>query len=121
MITGNDSKPTITDLDKNNILINIKNRVEESILYDYNNYSKMIYFGMFDDLQNSLDDIIFSELYTVTDIKYTDWCSNFTFSLSKLIITTMNSLYNCSKIIYFTETDLIEYIYEIIEFNINEI
>ena len=83
---SNDSMPAITEFDKNNILKNIKNRVEECILYDYNNYSNMIYFGEFEDLHNSLDDIIFSELNLSTDNKYIDWCSIFTFRLSKLII-----------------------------------
>jgi hypothetical protein len=121
MINNSNIIPIIKDTDKNIILQNIKIKLEETILDDFNNYTNIIYFGHLENLQNSLDDIIFSELNSITNNEYTDWCSKFTFSLSKSIIVTLNSLYKCSKISVFSDIDLTDYIYEIIEYNINEI
>jgi len=110
--------PQISPVSIKKILKSIRSVIKYSIVIDYDNYLNIIYHGLTEQLKNSLNDIIFSELNLVTSKKRCEWCSDYSYDLTNIVDITIRGLIDCSKINIFTEKELADYIYKIIKFNI---
>ena len=100
------------------ILKNIQSVINDIIIKDYDNYLNILYYGFTEYLNNSLNDIIFSELNLATGKKRSDWCAHYSHDVSIIVESAIYGLIKTSKIGIFTETELADYIYKIIKFNI---
>lgn len=100
------------------ILKNIRYVITEVIIKDYDNYLNIMYYGFTENLNNSLNDVIFSELNLATSKKRCDWCAHYAHDLSIIVESAIYGLIETAKIGIFTETELADYIYKIIKFHI---
>ena len=85
------------------ILKNIRSVIKDAIVKDYDNYLNILYYGFTENLNNSLNDVIFSELNLATSKKRSDWCSYYAHDLSIIVESAIYGLIETAKIAIFTE------------------
>ena len=110
-----DLEPLLNEMYKN-----IKETLVKCIINDKFEFKYMESFGLTPRQRIDINYILNSELNKLTNNEYEEWCNNIHFHITNSIASSLNSLVLLKKIEDFSPEEMVEFIYNIIVYQIND-
>jgi len=110
-----DLEPLLNEMYKN-----IKETLVKCIINDIFEFKYMESFGLTPRQRIDINYILNSELNKLTNNEYEEWCNNIHFHIINSIASSLNSLVLLKKIEDFSPEEMVDFIYNIIVYQIND-
>ena len=110
-----DLEPLLNEMYKN-----IKETLVKCIINDKFEFKYMESFGLTPRQRIDINYILNNKLNKLTNNEYEEWCNNIHFHITNCIASSLNSLVLLKKIEDFSPEEMVDFIYNIIVFQIND-
>lgn len=104
----------------NKMYKNIKETLVKCIINDKFEFKYMESFGLTPRQRIDINYILNSELNKLTNNEYEEWCNNIHFHITNSIASSLNSLVLLKKIKDYSPEEMVDFIYNIIVYQIND-